>query len=140
MDHRIISNLSKLFAFMWGGVRNHMKERKIDILAQQLRNNIDILDGTFEKCDLEVLSVGISDVNNYGWFSIIVEILKKNSEKLEDNIKIKVNAYDEDGIIYSESAYINAEKFLGYDTAIIYCHENNLIYRTNKIRIFLTKQ
>lgn len=116
-----------------------MKERKRDILAKQLRKNIDVLDSTFEKYDLKVLSVGISGVEDDGWFQVVVEILKKNSGKLDASLDIKANCYDEDGIIFSKSTTIFAQDFSGYDTFIVYCQEDNLIYKTNKIRVFLTK-
>lgn len=116
-----------------------MSGRKRDVIAQHLRKNIDVLDSTFEKYDLEVLSVGISHVDDYGWFQVVVEILKKNSGKLGSSLDIKANCYDEEGIIFSESTTIFNQNFSGYDTFIIYCQEDNLIYKTNKIRVFVVK-
>lgn len=116
-----------------------MRVKKRDVLAQQLRKNIDILDNTFEKYELEVLSVGIANVDEDGWFQVVIEILKKNSEKLDVSLDIKVNCYDEDGIISSNSKILFAEDFSGYDTLVIHFQEDNLIYKTNKIRVFVTK-
>lgn len=116
-----------------------MQERIRDILAKQLRNNIDILDVTFENYDLEVLSVGISGVDEEGWFQVVVEIIEKNNEKLNESVSIKVNCYDEEGIIFSNSITVYADDFSGYDTFNIYLNEDNLIYKTNKIRVFATK-
>lgn len=115
-----------------------MKEKRKDVLVKELRKNIDILDGTFEKYGLEVLSVGISGVDEDGNFMVIVEVLKKDQEKLKDIEVIKANCYDEEGIICTGLANVFADNFSGYDTfEIHFFDEDNLIYRANKIRVFM---
>lgn len=112
-----------------------------EMIQKQLNKSTEILEMTFDKFNLQVIGYGFCGIQQHnGWMELLIELTLTPGEKLTDNISIKANFYDEDNtIIFYENKFINADKFLGYDTIHMYLNEDNLAFNTVKCRIFATK-
>ena len=96
-----------------------MAKRDIKAIINSLNKNVDVLESTFEKYNLQVINYGFCgiDISN-GWMQLLVEIASIDGSVLSDDINIKVNLYDEQNtIIYSQDIYVDQNDFSGYDTA-----------------------
>lgn len=111
------------------------------VLQKQLNKCAEVVEATFTKFNLQVLGYGFCGINeNSGWLQLLLEVALLPGEKLEDNVRIKANFYDEENtIIYSYEDYIDLEEFSGYDTINLCLNEDNLCFNMNKCRIFATK-
>ena len=107
--------------------------------VDRLYNAIEINERTFKFFQIDLQSYGIQDVDkeNEQSFCVLLEIM---NGKFDCDLEFIVNCYDELGtIIYSEKNAVLISRYIGYDTLKFYCSDTNLIDRTNKIRIFVTK-
>ena len=112
-----------------------------DILQKQLNKCVEVVEATFAKFNLQLLGYGFCGINeSNGWLQLLLEIALLPGEKLEDNVRIKANFYDEENtIIYSDDGYLDTEEFSGYDTIALFLNEDNLRFNMSKCRIFATK-
>ena len=93
---------------------------------------------TFNNYNLDVLDVGISNLDlDEGWFTIIIELSTKNGGSLNDPANIKINIYDDDGIIFNDEYYID-DNFSSYDTISIPIQESQIAFNSKKIKLFAT--
>ena len=107
--------------------------------VDRLYNAIEINEKTFQFFQIDVQSYGIQDVDkeNKQSFCVLLEIM---NGKFNCNLEFIVNCYDELGtIIYSNEKTVFIKRYIGYDTLKFWFNDSNLIDRTNKIRIFVTK-
>ena len=107
--------------------------------VDRLYNAIEINERTFQFFQIDVQSYGIQDVDkeNKQSFCVLLEIM---NGKFNCNLEFIVNCYDELGtIIYSNEKTVFIKRYIGYDTLKFWFNDSNLIDRTNKIRIFVTK-
>lgn len=112
-----------------------------DILQKQLNKCVEVVEATFAKFNLQLLGYGFCGINEgNGWLQLLLEIALLPGEKLEEDVRIKANFYDEENtIIYSYEGYLDIEEFSGYDTIDLCLNEDNLCFNTSKCRIFATK-
>ncbi len=117
------------------------KNMNVEMLKAQLNKNVEIIEATFSNEHLQLLGYGFCGImDELGWMELLLEIATMPGEAIDDDIKLKANFYDEDGvIIYSDESDIYADEFSGYDTIKISLHENNLAFNTVKCRIFVTR-
>ena len=107
--------------------------------VDRLYNAIEINKKTFQFFQINVQSYGIQEVNKGSTqsFNVLLEIM---DGKFDCNLDFIVNSYDELGtILYSNKRTVYIDTYIGYDTLKFWCNDTNLIDRTNKIRIFVTK-
>lgn len=107
--------------------------------VDRLYNAIEINEKTFQFFQIDLQSYGIQEVDKGSTqsFYVLLEIM---NGKFDCNLDFIVNCYDESGtIIYSDEKTVFIKRYIGYDTLKFWCNDTNLIDRTNKIRIFVTK-
>ena len=107
--------------------------------VDRLYNAIEINKKTFQFFQINVQSYGIQEVNKGSTqsFNVLLEIM---DGKFDCNLDFIINCYDELGtIIYSNKRTVYIDTYIGYDTLKFWCNDTNLIERTNKIRVFVTK-
>ena len=107
--------------------------------VDRLYNAIEINEKTFQFFQINVQSYGIQEVNkgSIQSFNVLLEIM---DGKFDCNLDFIINCYDELGtIIYSNKRTVYIDTYIGYDTLKFWCNDTNLIDRTNKIRVFVTK-
>ena len=110
--------------------------------ANELKKNIDIIQKTFEKYGLEVLSVGLEYQGMLGGNGIkfYVEVLGNETLDPDQTFDLKINVYDKSGSIISMgSYYIDGEDFSGFDTYEIAVFHETIWQDATKARIYLTK-
>ena len=106
---------------------------------ERLYNAIEINEKTFQFFQIIVQPYGIQEVDKGSTqsFYMLLEIM---DGKFNCNLDFIVNCYDELGtIIYSNEKTVFIKRYIGYDTLKFWFNDTNLIDRTNKIRIFVTK-
>lgn len=115
-----------------------------DFLSKEneLKQNIDIMQMTFEKFGLEVLNVSLTYQKMLGGNGIkfFVEILSNESFDQNQSFYIKINVYDKDGVLISmNSKYLNGKSFLGFDTLDVAVFHENIWQNAVKARVYLAK-
>lgn len=112
-----------------------------ELLQKQLNKSTEILEMTFDMFNLQVIGYGFCGIReDNGWMELLVELALKPGERLEENVAIKANFYNEDGtIIFSCNNDIYFEDFSGYDTVHMYLSEDNLAFNMVKCRIYATR-
>lgn len=112
-----------------------------ELIQKQLNKSTEILEMTFNKFNLQVIGYGFCGIEVHnGWIELLIELTLTPGEKLEEDITIKANFYDEDNtIIFSCDNNIYADDFSGYDTIHMYLNEDNLAFNMVKCRIFATR-
>ena len=110
-------------------------------IVNRLNRNVDVLESTLEKYNCRVISYGFCGIDtSNGWMQFLVEVATIKGSKLTDDIQLKVNLYDAQGvIIYSDEIDIDQDDFAGYDTLHFYLNENNVAYDAAKARLFAVK-
>lgn len=106
-----------------------------------LVKNTDVIETTFSNCNLQVVGIGYT-VKSFS-FNTNLEVTILNGSKLENDVDLKVNFYDDDNsIVCSSSCSIYKEDFTGYDTFIIESSDNDyyktksLLKKIRKARVF----
>lgn len=103
-------------------------------IIKALRNNTTILHETFQREGLRCEKVGYGAVDEDGRYNTYVEI----SGNLKKSIAVVVNCYDYcDELIYSERGWLFSDRFKGYATLNIYMNDEDLLARTERIKIFV---
>lgn len=118
-----------------------MATMDIEVLKKQLNKSVDIVEATFKNFHLQLLGYGFCGIReDTGWMQLLIEIASEPGERLQENVDIKVNFYDEDDvIIYSDCMTLYEEDFSGYDTIHMNLLEDNLAFNTVKCRAFVTR-
>lgn len=108
----------------------------------ELRKNIEILDGTFAKFGLEVTNIGVQYGDYIGGKGIkfFCEVMASGDFSVTSNLKIKVNVYSADGkLISMGDTTMYVDKFSGYDTFIVVVFHETIHDEAAKARIYMTK-
>ena len=109
-------------------------------LANELNKNVEILNMTFEKLNVQVLNYGFCKIENNGHMSFVIEVATLSNTELEDDVTIKVTLYDANNtIIDSDQGFIFVDDFLGYDTLTIHFYIDNVAFVAAKARVFATR-
>lgn len=110
-------------------------------IKNQPNIDIEIVNSTFEKNNLQVLGQGFCNIDTeFGTMSLLVEIASINNTKIKQDLFLKVNCYDErNNIIYSTDECIDETSFDGYDTLELCLLDDNLVFKTKKCRIYITR-
>ena len=118
-----------------------MSKENVDVVRKQLNKNVEVVESTFSNACLQLLGYGFCGINKEnGWVQLLLEIATMPGEQLDDDVDIKVNFYDEEGIIiYSNNLHVYCEDFSGYDTVNMYLNENGLAFNAVKCKIFAKK-
>lgn len=113
---------------------------EIDNLRVQLNNCVEILENTLNDLNLQIINYGISNIDEDGWYDVILELVSVTNVSIAQNVEIKLNIYEENNsIIATEYKTIYKNDFSGYDTIKFCLQINNLAYNTSKIRVFAVK-
>lgn len=81
--------------------------------ANELLKNIDIMEGTFEKIGLDIMSINVREQGETdNDISLFMEL---TGENLESDFKITYVFYDPEGLVFeSTESYIRKNDFVGY--------------------------
>ncbi len=118
-----------------------MKKKYLE-KALELKKNTEIIENTFNKYNLKVLQYSYTDGGiKYDDCIFYIEISSLEDTTLTEDVKIKLNLYDENGeIVSSKDELILAEKFEGYDTINIKINFCRALSRSKTARVFLIKK
>lgn len=108
----------------------------------ELKKNIEILDGTFSKFGLEVTNVGVDYADMLGGKGIkfYCEIMSNVDLYEASYLKIKVNVYTADGnLISMGETSLNVDEFTGYDTIQVTVFHESIHDEAAKARVYMTK-
>ena len=111
-------------------------------LANSLKQNTEIMEATFRKCNLKVLQFSYRPYSDDDAdCQLIIEVSTIDGDSIEDDVFLKINLYDENGeIIYNTEEDIYSDEYAGYDTFNISLRRNNRILKEAKsARIFVSK-
>lgn len=110
--------------------------------ARELKRNTDVMEATFRKHNLKILQFSYrSFTDDDADGEMLIEIGTIKDEVLTENVRIKVNLYDEDGELYDTSSEkIVAEDFDGYDTLkILFCNNRRTLIEAKSAKVYLSK-
>ena len=113
-----------------------------DLNINELKKNIEIMEGTFDKFGLEVLNVGVTFVDAYRGNKIDVycEVMSKEAVDIYDDIYIKVNFYKlNNELLIMGSEGIDLDDFSGYNTVKIETIGKDLFTDAVKARLYISK-
>lgn len=111
-------------------------------LAKELKKHFDVVENTFEHNNLQLIRFSVKPYSeDDADCSIIVEFSSLEGTTIPESIYIKVNLYDEDDDIYlAECAFVNCERFDGYDTvSIIMDDDGKTLMKAKSGRMFITR-
>lgn len=114
---------------------------KAETIAKKLNQNVYVVEKTFLKNNLEVISYGFCEIDeDDGWMDMLIEVSSISGDSINDSVYVTANFYNADNnIIYTDDVRIDKERFLGHDTLRLYLQEYNLAFKTEKCRIYATK-
>ena len=111
-------------------------------LCKELKRRTEVLDFTFEKCNLQIIQFTYNQCSgdNYD-FDVFAEVAAVEGHKIENDVSIKVNLYDTDGeLIRTSNNILLSDDFPGYDTVQIFCHDNRkALLEAKSARIYAVK-
>ncbi len=122
-----------------------MDIKECESLETELKKNTEILENTFERLNLKVLSIAYSGNIEDTGLNLWVELVALNGSEivLPNNccgcyVDIKVNFYENKKLLCSDSESIFIDDFNGYDTIHIYMQYANILSRATSARIYAT--
>lgn len=110
--------------------------------ARELKRNTDVMEATFRKHNLKILQFSYQPyADDDADCEMLIEIGTIKDEDLTENVRIKVNLYNEYGELYdTSSGMIVAEDFDGYDTLKIHLYNNGrTLIEAKSARVYLSK-
>lgn len=110
--------------------------------ARELKRNTDVMEATFRKHNLKILQFSYQPyADDDADCEMLIEIGTIKDENLTENVRIKVNLYNEYGELYdTSSGMIVAEDFDGYDTLKIHLYNNGrTLIEAKSARVYLSK-
>lgn len=107
----------------------------------ELKKNTEVLDMTFEKAGLQIIQQSWqSAVYSDGWLDYYIEVTGEPDKIGDKYVTIKVNLYDTNGdILTMETGVIEIKLFSGYETKHITFHDDGLLYKACKARVFAVR-
>ncbi len=109
-------------------------------IANNLKDNTELILTTFEKVGLKVTNVGYCSIDDRGWMDLLVEVEVASGRDLEDDVIVKANFYDGSGsVIFSDEEEIFCDDFLGFDTIHMVMQEDRLAFDARKVKIYAAK-
>lgn len=122
-----------------------MEINDVEALEIELRKNTEILENTFERFNLKVISIAYSGSKYGDHISLYVELATINGDKIivpknreSDYIKIKVNYYENGNLLCSDKEDIHKNGICGYDTIEIGTSYFNIVSRATSARLYVT--
>ena len=110
-------------------------------IAKKLNRNVEVVMSSFENYGITVVSYGFCRIDeDTGSLDLLVEIEEESGFRLEHDLQLKANLYDEDhDIIYSGNEFIYEDDFAGYDTICLHLGGDDLANHAKSCRIYVTK-
>lgn len=122
-----------------------MNKQESEAIETEFSKNTEILENTFSRFNLKVLSVAYSVTRHSGYITAYIELVSINGNKLKlprdsytDEVDIKINCYNNGRLLCSDKVGLEKSSFNGYDTLEKTIVVDNLIERVTNIRIFAT--
>ena len=120
-----------------------MDIRECEALEIELKKNTEILENTFERFNLKVLSVAYSGNRQDEGLNIWVELTTIEGSKIKiprstytDGVAVKLNFYENDNLLCSTSVTVYKGEFCGYDTVSARLSYSNILTRATSVRLF----
>lgn len=111
-------------------------------IAKELKNNTEIIQSTFDKFKLNIIQFVYKPYSeNDADCILIIEVSSCEGEDVTENAYIKINLYDDEGsIIMTQSHYISAEDFAGYDTfEILLYKDGKTLDEAKSAKLYMSK-
>ena len=117
------------------------KINKKEKIIESLINNTDVLEMQFESYRLKVSAFGYNvSLNDYR-LEAFVEIISTDSQKLDNDYRVKITLYNDKGNIVGSNGYsIYGSEFNGLQTCEYNFYEDGIALMVKKIRIFIVKE
>ena len=122
-----------------------MDIKECEVLEIELKKNTEILENTFERFNLKVLSVAYSGNTRDEGLRIWIELTTIDGAKIKvprnsyaSRADIKFNFYENNSLLCSTSVSVDKDEFCGYDTVEIRLDYSNILSRASSVRVFAT--
>lgn len=113
---------------------------KNQILARELKKNIEIIDRSFEANNLQIMQMSVQPCGeDDADCNIYLELSTISGNTIPNDIVIKINLYDEDEELFMvEECPIDKDDFNGYDTFRILCYRDSTTLKyVNRGRLYV---